>query len=243
MRKTQVSEEPDLIRDSFVTPRAVIFDLDGTLLDTLEDIGRSANQVLEAFGFASHPIDAYRQFIGEGVGTLFARALPEGTAGHDPGLVDRCKAGFSQVYGASWNVATRPYPGIPELLDELVGRSLGLAVLSNKPDAFVRQCVDEYLACWPFCSVHGDRDGVPRKPDPTGALHAAGGLGVSPEAILYLGDSSIDMITAVRAGMVAVGAGWGFRTADELSSTGAVQVISHPLDLIELLDHAGEHSR
>ncbi|MGC8638541.1 MAG: HAD family hydrolase [Isosphaeraceae bacterium] len=226
---------------SIITPRAVIFDLDGTLLDTLEDIGRSANQVLEALGFPARPIDAYRQFIGEGVGTLFVRALPHGVAAHDAGLVARCTESFRATYGRGWNVATRPYPGIPELLDELVTRSLGLAVLSNKPDAFVRQCVGEYLARWPFRSAHGDRDGVPRKPDPTGALHAADRLGVSPEGVLYLGDSSVDMTTAVRAGMVPIGAGWGFRTADELYSTGAARVISHPLELIEVLDRAGDH--
>ena len=175
----------------------MLFDLDGTLLDTLEDIARSANQVLEEQGFPAHPLDAYRQFIGDGIGNLFQRAFPTGVPRDDPALVARCVEGFRETYGRGWNVATRPYPGIPELLDALVSRSLGLAVLSNKPDAFIRQCVDEYLARWPFRAVFGDREGVPRKPDPAGALEAAGRLGVSPEAILYLGDSSVDMTTAV----------------------------------------------
>ena len=147
-----------------ITPRAVIFDLDGTLLDTLEDIGRSANQVLDGLGFPAHPLDSYRQFIGEGIGTLFMRALPEGQSQRDSGLVARCVEGFQQTYGRGWNIATRPYPGIPELLDELTARSLGLAILSNKPDAFVQQCAREYLARWPFRSVHGDRAGVPASP-------------------------------------------------------------------------------
>jgi phosphoglycolate phosphatase len=242
MRGARMSEDQDYRRASIVTPRAVIFDLDGTLLDTLEDIGRSANQVLEELGFPAHPFGAYRQFIGEGIGTLFARALPQVVADNDPALIARCVAGFREAYGQGWNVATRPYPGIPELLDELANRSVRLAVLSNKPDAFVRQCVDEYLAQWPFRSVHGDRDGVPRKPDPAGALHAAGTLEVLPAEILYLGDSSVDMTTACRAGMVPIGAGWGFRTAEELHSSGAVTVINHPLDLLAFLDQPGDRS-
>ena len=175
----------------------MLFDLDGTLLDTLEDIARSANEVLQGLGLPPHPIDAYRRFIGDGVGNLFQRAFPAGV--EDAGLVERCVEGFRETYGRGWNVASRPYPGIPELLDGLVSRGLGMAVLSNKPDAFTRQCVEEYLARWPFRAVFGDRAGVPRKPDPGVALNAAERLGAAPAEIAYLGDSSVDMITARRA--------------------------------------------
>ena len=154
----------------------------------------------------------------------------------DRALVARCVEGFRGTYGRGWNVETRPYDGIPELLDALVSRSLGLAVLSNKPDAFTRQCVDAYLPSWPFRAVFGDREGVPRKPDPAGALEAAGRLGVPPAAIVYVGDSSVDMTTARRAGMIPVGAAWGFRTEDELAPSGARKVIAHPLELLEFLD-------
>jgi phosphoglycolate phosphatase len=214
--------------------RAVLFDLDGTLLDTLEDIGRSANQVLEALGFPAHPIDAYREFIGEGVATLFQRALPPGS--DEPDLVASCVERFRDIYGRGWNIATRPYPEIPELLDALSRRSLGLAVLSNKPDVFTRQCVSEYLARWPFGVVFGQREGVPRKPDPAGAFEVADRLGVSPAEIAYLGDSSIDMNTARRAGMLAIGASWGFRSEEELRSSGAAEVIARPFELLDLLD-------
>ena len=176
-------------------------------------------------------------FIGEGIGTLFERAVPEGASRDDRELVARCMEGFRQTYGRGWNVATRPYPGIPELLNILVSRSLGLAVLSNKPDAFTRQCVEAYLGRWPFQAVFGDREGVPRKPDPAGAVEAAGRLGVSPGAILYLGDSSVDMATARRAGMIPVGAAWGFRTEEELRASGAVKVIAHPLELVDFLEN------
>jgi phosphoglycolate phosphatase len=214
--------------------RAVLFDLDGTLLDTLEDIARSANQVLNDQGFPAHPPQAYRQFIGEGVLTLFQRALPAGVDGAD--LIARCVEGFRVAYGRGWNVVTQPYAGIPELLDALTSRALGLAVLSNKPDAFTRHCVDEYLGRWPFQVVLGAREGVPRKPDPTAAREVASRLGIPAESIVYLGDSAIDMTTARAAGMLPVGAAWGFRSVEELWSSGAAEIISHPLELIEILD-------
>jgi phosphoglycolate phosphatase len=214
-------------------PRAVLFDLDGTLLDTLEDIARSANEVLHALGMPTHPIDAYRQFIGEGMGTLFERALPHG--GKDK-LVARCVEDFREVYGRRWNVATRPYPGIVELLNGLSARGLALSVLSNKPDAFTRQCVRTYLAAWTFRVVLGARDGVPRKPDPTGAIEAAQAMDVSPQAVIYLGDSWIDMATALGAGMVPIGASWGFRSASELRESGAWAVIDRPVELLEMID-------
>jgi phosphoglycolate phosphatase len=215
--------------------RAVLFDLDGTLLDSLEDIARSANQVLAGQGFPVHPADAYRRFIGEGVGTLFQRAFPEDVDGDDQALLARCVDGFRETYGRGWNVATQPYAGIPELLDALVARDVLLAVLSNKPDVFTRQCVDEYLKRWRFAVVFGDRDGVPRKPDPAGALEIAARLGVVPGAIAYVGDSSVDMITARRAGMIPIGVAWGFRPVDELWSSGADHVIADPLELLDLL--------
>jgi len=217
----------------------VLFDLDGTLLDTLEDIGRSANEVLEGLKLPGHPMDAYRRFIGDGVANLFRRAIVEGSARDgdeiDPGLIARCVEGFRESYGRGWNVATRPYPGIPELLDVLSARTLGLAVLSNKPDAFTRQCVDAYLARWPFSVVFGEREGVPRKPDPAGALEVADRLGVPPEAVLYVGDSSVDMETACRAGMLPVGVAWGFRSPEELRAHGALHIIETPLELLGLL--------
>ncbi len=214
--------------------RGVLFDLDGTLLDTLEDIGRSANEALEELGFPAHPIEAYRQFIGDGIAMLFRRALPAGVAG---AVVDHCVSGFRETYGRGWNVATRPYPGIPELLDGLAARSLGMAVLSNKPHAFTVQCVNELLPRWRFQVVLGDREGFPRKPDPGEAVRIATILDVPPERMIYLGDSAIDMATARRAGMFAVGVAWGFRSVGELQASGARRIVAHPLDLLKLLDH------
>jgi phosphoglycolate phosphatase len=220
--------------------RAVLFDLDGTLLDTLEDIGRSANETLEELGFPPHPIESYRQFIGDGLLMLFRRALPAGVDA--TAVIDRCVGGFRKSYGRSWNVATRPYPGIPELLDGLVTRSLGMAVLSNKPHTFTVQCVNELLPRWPFRVVFGNREGFPRKPDPSEARRIATLLDVAPEQMVYLGDSSVDMTTARRASMTPIGVAWGFRTVDELQASGAVRIITHPLDLLKLLDNEGHSS-
>jgi phosphoglycolate phosphatase len=212
----------------------VLFDLDGTLIDSLADIADAANRVLISQGFPAHPRDAYRGFIGDGVPTLFARALPAGAG--TPERIAACAEGFRVAYADAWNVATRVYDGIPELLDTLAGRGLKLAVLSNKPDAFTKGCVRHYLAAWPFAPVHGDRAGVPRKPDPAGAKAIAGELGLDPGAILYVGDTSVDMATARRAGMPAVGVAWGFRSADELWESGAGAVIDHPRELAAILD-------
>jgi phosphoglycolate phosphatase len=215
-----------------MTARAIVFDLDGTLLDTLDDIADSANAVLAAEGFPPHTPADYRRFIGEGVAVLFARALPE----DDPEAVARCVAAFPEAYGRGWNVKTRPYDGIPALLDALTARGLPLAVLSNKPDAFTRLCVAEYLAAWEFRQVLGQRAGVPRKPDPAGAVEIAERLGVSAGDCLYVGDSAIDVETARRARMRPVGVSWGFRPVVELTQAGAEVILDRPADLLGLLE-------
>lgn len=214
--------------------RAVLFDLDGTLLDTLDDIGRSANESLREEGFPAHPIESYRRFIGDGVAVLFQRALPPAASG-DPDVVARLVAAFERIYDAGWDVASRPYPGVADLLDALQGRSIPMGVLSNKPDVFTRKCVDRFLSAWPLSPVFGQRQGVPRKPDPAGAIEAAAALGVSPAEVLYLGDSSVDMLTATRAGMFAVGAAWGFRSVEELEAHGARAVVQHPSEVLTLI--------
>ena len=213
---------------------AVIFDLDGTLLDTLADIADSANRVLGGRGCPTHPADAYRQFVGEGLRRLFERALPADR--RRPEVVAECVAGFREAYAEHWNVRTRPYDGVPELLDALSARNVMMAVLSNKPDGFTRRCVDEYLSRWRFEAVLGQREGVPRKPDPAGALEIASRLGVATDRFLYLGDSATDMRTARSAGMRAVGAAWGFRSVDELESAGAEVIIQRPMDFLAMVD-------
>ena len=214
--------------------QAVLFDLDGTLLDTLADIAAAANAALTLEAMPTLPDAAYRQFIGDGVDMLFRRALPADQE-HDSARIDRCVAGFHATYATSWNVASQPYRGIPELLDALVALGLPLAILSNKPDEFTRLCADFYLAAWPWRVVVGQRAGIPRKPDPTAALTIADHIGIAPADIVYVGDSSVDMRTARAAGMKAVGVSWGFRTVEELRATGASAIIDHPTELLGLL--------
>jgi phosphoglycolate phosphatase len=212
---------------------AIIFDLDGTLLDTIEDLADSMNQVLTDLGFPTHTLDDYKTFVGEGVEALIRRALPQDQP--RPDLLDRCLGTFREEYSRRWENKTRPYPGIPELLDHLTAMKLRMAILSNKLDHFTRIMVTKLLPRWRFDPVLGARPSVPRKPDPAGALEIAGALHLSPDRFIYLGDTGIDMKTASAAGMVPVGVLWGFRPADELNAQGAKWLLAKPIDLIALL--------
>jgi phosphoglycolate phosphatase len=212
---------------------AVLFDLDGTLLDTLEDLGNSMNRVLITQGFPTHPLDAYRYFVGDGITMLVTRTLPEEQR-HEA-VIQRCMALFREDYGQNWKVKTRPYDGVPEMLDALEARGLKLTILSNKPHEFTKQCVAELLPSWHFDIVLGQRDAVPRKPDPAGAIEIAEVLNIVPSEFLYLGDTANDMQTAVAARMFPVGVLWGFRTRQELLENGAQVLLDQPLDILTIL--------
>jgi len=217
-----------------MTLQAVLFDLDGTLLDTLDDLADSTNLVLRELGFAEHPVEAFKYFIGDGVENLVRRVLPAGAC--EPETMTRCGARLREEYARRWAAKTRPYPGIPDLLDALSTRGVPMAVLSNKPHPFTELCVTQLLPAWRFAVVLGEQPGRARKPDPAGALEIAARLGRAPAEILYLGDTNTDMQTAVSAGMFPVGALWGFRTADELTAHGAKILIAEPLELLDVLD-------
>ncbi len=214
--------------------QAVVFDLDGTLLDTLEDLADSGNHALAEHGFPVHPIDAYRHFIGDGIEVLIRRMLPEEK--RDEQTIAKIGPAYRAQYGRRWNAKTKPYDGIPEMLDALTERGVKMAVFSNKPDEFTQMCVDELLAPWRFDVVLGNRQDVPRKPDPSGALQIAAHWNVAPPEIVYVGDTATDMQTAVAARMVPVGVTWGFRTADELQANGAAVLVERPGELLDLLD-------
>ncbi len=211
--------------------RAVIFDLDGTLLDTLDDLADAANRVLTVAGLPVHPRDAYRYFVGNGLQTLIRRILPQDRRNDEE--VGRLSLAFREDYGRNWHVQTSLYDGVAAMLTGLRERGVVLAVLSNKPDDFTRICVRRFLDGWRFEAVLGQRSGVPAKPDPGGALEIAGLLDLPPAEILYLGDSDTDMKTARAAGMFPVGAAWGFRTAEELRASGAGEVAGRPEELLE----------
>jgi phosphoglycolate phosphatase len=214
--------------------KAVVFDMDGTLLDTLADLGEAMNRALVQHGFATHPLDAYRQFVGSGARELVTRALPEDARNED--MKTLCLHDFLTEYEAGWRTKTRLYPGVPELLDSLTARSIPMAVLTNKPQDFAELCMSEFLSRWDFALVVGQKTGVPVKPDPAGPRQIIGHLGVRPEEILYLGDTDVDMFTAVNAGMHPVGVLWGFRPEKELLASGAAAILTSPMELLRFLD-------
>ena len=214
--------------------QAVLFDLDGTLLDTLEDLADSMNAVLSDNGFPTHPVEAYKYFVGDGLNNLALRVMPEENRG-DKSLRDKLVAEMSVQYAKRWNTRTRPYDGIAEMLDALTARGLAMAVLSNKPHDSTLLCVEKILGRWKFDVVQGVADGVPPKPDTAGALKVADMMGLAPDEFLYLGDTNTDMQTAVAAGMYPVGALWGFRPAEELAANGAKTLIKRPTDLLKLI--------
>ena len=217
-----------------MTHTAVLFDLDGTLLDTLEDLGDSMNAALAAHGFPVHGMDAYRYFVGDGVENLVRRALPE-SARTDEAIVRSCVPLMRSEYARRWKDKTRLYDGIAEMLDGLHSRGVRLAILSNKPHPAVLEIVEHFFSSWPFDAAVGARTGVPMKPDAGAALQVARDMKIPPADFLYLGDTNTDMITAVAAGMLAVGALWGFRTEEELRASGAHALAAHPREVLELL--------
>lgn len=210
--------------------RGVLFDLDGTLLNTLLDLANSMNAALSRLGFAGHPVEAYRYFVGDGSEVLARRALPPASRKEE--TIARCLAEFLAEYGRRWDENTRPYPGVPELLDGLSERRIRMAILSNKKHELTQLAVTRLLPRWRFDAVAGAKPEVPRKPDPTAALRLIEELRLEPDKVLYLGDTNTDMQTAVGAGMHPVGALWGFRTEEELRASGARSVIARPQDLL-----------
>jgi phosphoglycolate phosphatase len=210
--------------------KAVIFDLDGTLLDTLDDIADSTNSILAKRHFPIHDLDDYRRYVGDGVTMLIKRALPEGE--RTATTIHECVQAFRDEYDLNWKNKTKPYPGIYEMLSALTARQVKLAVLSNKPDDFTKRCVPQYFSQWPFHMVKGLNDNAPPKPDPTGAQQIAAYLKIKPSDILFLGDSGTDMKTAISAKMFPVAALWGFKPREELEHEGVQAFIAHPKELL-----------
>ncbi|PIE58327.1 MAG: HAD family hydrolase [Desulfobulbus propionicus] len=213
--------------------KAVIFDLDGTLLDTLQDLADAANQALADLGFPRHPVDAYRFFVGSGLNTLIVRILPEGK--RDEQTQRQTVERFKQRYRQNWKATSAPYVGVPAMLDQLQANGVKLCVLSNKPHDYTTLCVQELLPQWTFFQVLGQRSGVPKKPDARGALDIVHCLGLQKRDILYVGDTAIDMQTAANAQLDSVGVLWGFRSAEELQAAGARYLISSPEELVGIV--------
>lgn len=211
---------------------AVLFDLDGTLADTLADVAACGNHMLAKLGRPAIELNRYRYLAGQGARSLVRDAL--GVSDDDP-RVDEGVALFKAYQLEHGADLTRPYPGMPELLDGLTRRGVKLAVLSNKPHAATVEMIRLKFAAWTFHDAVGHRDGWPLKPDPASALDVAARMGVPAERWMYLGDTRVDMETAGAAGMFAVGVLWGFRDEAELRGAGADAIIADPRQALDLL--------
>ena len=213
--------------------KLVIFDLDGTLLDTIEDLANSVNYALEQHNYPTHPIEAYRFFIGNGVAKLLERALPEDKRNAD--FVSMLKVDFIRHYYAHSEESTKPYPGITELVNKLYAEGYQLGVASNKVHDATVELVNRFFPDVKFTAVYGQRDGYPVKPNP-GILEEIIGLaGVEKSEVLYVGDSGVDVATANNAKVPFTGVLWGFRPRKELEEVGATRFVETTAELYEII--------
>lgn len=210
--------------------KAILFDLDGTLLNTLEDLTDSVNHILNTHGMPERTIDEIRSFIGNGVPTLIARSVPYDT---DPEMIKICVDGMMEYYKDHADIKTRPYDGIPELLDNLKKKNIRIAVVTNKAEEAAKILCKAKFGDVPDLVI-GDNGKDKLKPAPDNVFRALNELNLKKEDVLYVGDSDVDMITAKNAGLRSVGVTWGFRDENVLRKNGADHIISTPLELLNL---------
>lgn len=213
--------------------KAIIFDLDGTLADSLFDIADSMNKVLTKKNYPTFSYEEYKYLVGNGLKNLVYYSIPEKERNEEN--VSSCLAMMMDEYNSHYVDKTTLYKGIPELLDYLNSLEIKMSVLSNKADELTQKICKELLNKWNFEIIMGASDQFPRKPDPQSALYIADYLKVNPENTLYLGDTNVDMKTANAAKMYAIGATWGFRTRKELEENNAKMIIDEPMELVEKL--------
>jgi phosphoglycolate phosphatase len=213
--------------------KGIIFDLDGTLVNSLEDIADAMNTVLQDLDYPTHGYDDYQYFIGSGLRNLVSKSLPENH--NDETQIKRCYDLMIKIYRNACTNQTKPYNGIVELLDELKSRNIKLSVFSNKADALTKE-ITAFLFPGYFNPIVGLRIESLKKPNPYEAVEISKSWGLQPEEMIFVGDSGIDMQTATNANMHAVGVLWGYRPEEELIANGAQHILSHPLDLIPILN-------
>ncbi len=209
--------------------KTVLFDLDGTLLDTIAGLQIALNEVLGLRGLPLHTPQAMRQMVGEGIEVLIDRALPESQ--RNDATINQIVLEMKVAYDRVWEQGTQPYPGIPQMLAQIQHAGVPCSVLSNKPDEFTRVMVQHYFNDIPFVHVRGSLPGVPKKPEPDVALQIAAMMGGTPEQSIFVGDTWVDIQTGVRAGMKTAGVLWGFRDEAELKKAGATVIVSNPQEL------------
>lgn len=210
----------------------VIFDLDGTLLNTIADLGHAANYALQQCDFPTHPISAYPRFVGSGITKLLERVLPESAKSTEN--VETLRKYFLAYYNDHMADETTPYPGIPELLEQLTQRGIRVAVASNKYQTAVEHLINHYFSSIPWVAVEGQKDNVPIKPDPSIVFEILGKVPTPKSAVLYVGDSGIDMQTARRACVASAGVTWGFRPESELRANFADNIVESTNQLLRI---------
>lgn len=213
--------------------RLVIFDLDGTLLNTIADLAQSTNYALRKTGFPEHEENEYRFFVGNGINKLFERALPEGEKSEEN--ISMVRKHFLVHYSEHKMDKSRPYPGIPELLSALHEKGVMLAVASNKYQSATELLVEHYFSGVPFAAVFGQREGIKTKPDPQIVEDILAVTKVAKEEVLYVGDSGIDMLTAKNAGITAAGVTWGFRPLEELQQFEPANIVNEAHEILSLI--------
>ncbi|MBB5335348.1 HAD family hydrolase [Pectinatus brassicae] len=213
--------------------KAVIFDLDGTLINSLEDLADSANAVMREYNFPTYSLDDYRMKIGNGVKKLIERAVPSGTSEETTAAV---LARYREVYKQNNIKKTAPYAGIKQMLADLQQKNIPVAICTNKPDADAKNIVNILFPDVEFVEVIGDLPGFKPKPDPKKVLMIAEKMQLQPQEIAYVGDSSVDMQTGVNAAMLPVGVTWGFRDEEELIANGGQVIINKPAELLDKVD-------
>jgi phosphoglycolate phosphatase len=211
--------------------KAIIFDLDGTLINSIPDIADSMNETLSDFGYPQYKYDQYKYFVGNGIRRLVERCVPPEYSTAEN--VENVFRKMVEVYGSNYANKTRVYEGIYELLDGLSEKRIKMAVLSNKTDGITQKICNKLFPNGYFEIILGATDGFPKKPNPQSALFVAARLSSVPEDVFYLGDTSIDMETACAAGFFPAGASWGFRPQEELISFGAKFIANNPTDCLK----------
>ncbi len=213
--------------------KAILFDLDGTLLNTLEDIAHSLNSVLRDHGLPTHPVNKFRYMVGDGRFELVRRAVSEYR--EDESFLRKIVSEMDERYAQCWKEKTRPYEGVDQMLNMCRRSGLVMCVLSNKKHEFTQEMVSSFFSSHSFELVAGHRENIPLKPDPVAALSIAEELGVKPDRFLYMGDTNTDMQTAVSSGMYPIGVLWGFRDRRELEEAGARTILKLPREIESLL--------
>jgi phosphoglycolate phosphatase len=214
-----------------MTYKGIIFDLDGTLVNSIYDIGDAMNTVLEDQGYPTHDYNAYKTFVGSGISSLVIKALTEKRTEAE---INLCFEAMKKVYSVNCTNKTEAYPGIHDLLEKLKTKGIKLSVLSNKADVLTKKVVSHVFSN-DFEVVEGLTTEALKKPNPEVALRMSKTMNIAPESIIFVGDSGADIVTAKKANMLAVGVSWGYRTQEDLINNGAAHILNKPLDLLELL--------